>query len=100
MLEGTRVIWNIVDEDHEQPEFVIEENDVYNVDIMMSTGQGKLREGEAKTTVYARDLTKAYQMRMKAARALYAEVTARFPTMPFSIRTLDQRNTLLGMKVG
>lgn len=98
MLEGTRVVWNVVAEDHEQSDFVIEDNDVYNVDIMMSTGPGKLRAGDAKPTIYARDLTKSYQMRMKASRALYAEVSERFPTMPFSIRTLDQRNTKLGMQ--
>jgi len=47
----------------------------------------------------AGDLNRSYQMRMKAARALYAEVSERYPTMPFSIRGLDQRNVQLGMKV-
>lgn len=47
----------------------------------------------------AGDLNRSYQMRMKAARALYAEVSERYPTMPFSIRSLDQRNVQLGMKV-
>lgn len=99
VIEGMRVMWNKPDfQDHIQADWVVAEDDVFNVDIMMSTGAGKVREVDTKTTVYQRDLTKQYQLRSKAARNLYAEVSARYPTMPFSLRNVDRRASALGMK--
>ena len=51
--------------DHKKCEFEIHE--VYGVDILISTGDGKAKEREARTTVFKRtDLQ--YGLKMKASR--------------------------------
>ncbi len=41
----------------------------------------------------------AYQLKLKAARSVYADISERFPTMPFPLRELDPKIGALGMKV-
>lgn len=42
-------------------------NDVWNVDIIVSTGDGRPREHRARTTLFKKNET-LYQLKMKAAR--------------------------------
>ena len=51
--------------DHKKCAF--EQHEVYAVDILISTGEGKAKEHETRTTVYKRtDMT--YALKMKASR--------------------------------
>ncbi|VDP24943.1 unnamed protein product [Schistosoma margrebowiei] len=63
-------------------------NDVWNVDIIVSTGDGRPREHRARTTLFKKNET-LYQLKMKAARQLYSEITNRFLAYPFSLRAFD-----------
>lgn len=52
----------------EEDEF--EENEVYAVDIVVSTGEGKAKvKDEKETTVYKRALDMEYNLKMKVRRA-------------------------------
>ena len=51
--------------DHEKCEFEVHE--VYAVDILISTGEGKGREMDARTTIYKKKDT-VYNLKMKASR--------------------------------
>merc|ERR1712063_32864 len=44
-----------------------EEDEVYCIDILMSTGEGVVKEGAAKTSIYRKTDT-MYQLKMKASR--------------------------------
>lgn len=44
-----------------------EVNEVWNIDILVSTGDGKAREHKARTTIYKKNET-LYQLKMKASR--------------------------------
>ena len=59
---------------------------VYAVDVAMSTGDGKPREGDARTTVYKRRVDKTYNLRIKGSRQFINEVNRRFPIFPFTLR--------------
>nr|CAX74794.1 Proliferation-associated protein 2G4 [Schistosoma japonicum] len=63
-------------------------NDVWNVDIVVSTGDGKPREHNARTTLYKKNET-LYQLKMKASRQLYSEIANKFLVYPFNLRSLD-----------
>jgi hypothetical protein len=52
-------------------EFEIEDSEVYDIEIAMSTGEGKPRTGDVPTTVFRRDVTRQFNLRMKAARHVY-----------------------------
>ena len=45
-------------------------HEVYAVDILMSSGEGKAKEREARTTVYKRTDIQ-YSLKMKASRGKY-----------------------------
>lgn len=73
--------------EHERCEFDVHE--VYAVDVLVSSGEGKGREQDAKTTVYKRKDT-IYNLKMKASRQFFSEVEKKFSTMPFTIRALEE----------
>jgi hypothetical protein len=59
---------------------------VIGLDIYISTGEGKPKESEFRTTVYKRELDAQYNLKLQKSRAFFIEVNKRFPTLPFSIR--------------
>lgn len=81
------------------PECTFEQFEVYAVDVAMSTGDGNARPGDLRTTVYKRNVEQTYQLKVKASRALLAEVDKKFPTLPFTLRHLnDVRQARLGLQ--
>ncbi|KAJ3587120.1 hypothetical protein NHX12_013510 [Muraenolepis orangiensis] len=82
--------------DHEKAEFEVHE--VYAVDVLISTGEGKAKDGGQRTTIYKRDPNKVYGLKMKASRAFFSEVEKRFDAMPFTLRALqDESKARLGV---
>ncbi|KAJ8306886.1 hypothetical protein KUTeg_014970 [Tegillarca granosa] len=72
--------------EHERCEFEVHE--VYAIDVLVSTGEGKGRELDTRTTVYKKkDIV--YQLKMKASRQFLSDVDKRFGLMPFTLRLCD-----------
>jgi len=81
--------------DHKKCEFELHE--VYGVDILISSGDGKAKERESRTTVYKRTELQ-YALKMKASRAFYSEVCNKFTMMPFTLRAFeDEKKARLGV---
>eukprot|EP00904_Undaria_pinnatifida_P001487 jgi/Undpi1/11339/HiC_scaffold_30.g13636.m1 len=73
-------------------------NEVYGVNVVVSSSDGKVREQDLRTTVFKRNANKNYHLKMKASRYLYNEVNSRFPSLPFSLRALeDEKQARLGV---
>jgi hypothetical protein len=69
-------------------------------DIVLSTGEGKPRELEARTMVFKRSPESTYVLKMKAARTLLTEVNRRFQFMPFTLRSAcvgDENTAKMGI---
>ena len=49
-----------------QCEFAV--NEVYAIDMLISTGDGKSRDMDFRTTIYKREPDQVYQLKMKASR--------------------------------
>ncbi|KAI5095971.1 proliferation-associated 2G4-like [Silurus meridionalis] len=82
--------------DHEKAEFEVHE--VYAVDVLISTGEGKAKDSGQRTTVYKRDPSKQYGLKMKTSRAFFSEVEKRYDTMPFTLRAFeDESKARLGV---
>ena len=43
-------------------------NEVYAIDMLISTGDGKSRDMDFRTTIYKREPDQVYQLKMKASR--------------------------------
>eukprot|EP00977_Amphora_coffeiformis_P020978 scaffold8690_cov190-Amphora_coffeaeformis.AAC.5 len=78
-----------IEKGEQLPECEFEQHEVYAVDIAMSTGDGNARPQALRTTVYKRNVEQQYQLKMKASRTTLAEVDKKFPTLPFTLRHLE-----------
>ncbi|KAL6785008.1 hypothetical protein ACKKBG_A02055 [Auxenochlorella protothecoides x Auxenochlorella symbiontica] len=84
--------------DQKADDFEIEEGEVYAIDIVMSTGEGKSKVvDEKETTVFKRALDVQYQLKIKASREVLSEINKKFPTMMFSSRGLESTKTRYGL---
>jgi len=97
VIDGNRVILNKSTLEHKVDEFEFEDNQVYTVDIVMSTGEGKAKELEARTLIYKRAVDQNYLLKMQASRYVFNEINTRFPTLPFALRALDEKKGKLGI---
>lgn len=58
----------------------------------------QVREQDTRTTVFKRAVDRNYSLKMKASRAVLTEVNKRFPSLPFSLRMLeDERSARMGV---
>jgi len=97
VVDGNKSIISKSTIEHKVDEFEFEENQVYCVDIVMSTGEGKAKELETRTTVFKRAVDQNYLLKMKASRYLFSEINAKFPTFPFTLRAFDEKRGRLGI---
>ncbi|XP_035824972.1 proliferation-associated protein 2G4 [Aplysia californica] len=81
--------------EHESCEFEVHE--VYGIDILVSSGDGKGRELDTRTTVYKKkDII--YQLKMKASRQFFSETEKKFLLMPFTLRAVeDEKKAKMGV---
>ncbi|GFT09780.1 proliferation-associated protein 2G4 [Nephila pilipes] len=73
--------------EHEKCEFEVHE--VYAVDVLISTGEGKGKEMDTRTTVFKKT-DEMYQLKMKASRVFFSEVDKKFGNMPFTLRSFEE----------
>jgi len=80
------------------PECTFEQAEVYAIDVAMTTGDGKVRPGDLRTTVFKRNVEANYRLKMKASRYVLTEVDKKFPTLPFTTRHFeDERQAKMGI---
>ncbi|KAK0059965.1 proliferation-associated protein 2G4 [Biomphalaria pfeifferi] len=81
--------------EHESCDFEVHE--VYAIDILVSSGEGKGRELDTRTTVYKKkDII--YQLKMKASRQFLSETDKKFLLMPFTLRAFeDEKKAKMGV---
>jgi curved DNA binding protein len=90
IIDAGKMILNRPAPDQRLEDAAFEEGEVYAIDIVASTGDGKAKVlDERETTVFKRALEVNYQLKIKAARDLFSEINKKFPTMLFSLRGLD-----------
>lgn len=100
VIDGTkRIIQNPTElqkkEGCEKCEFAVHE--VYALDVLVSTGEGKPKESEVRTTVYKKKNI-IYQLKMKTSRAFFSEAEKKFGFMPFTLRAFeDEKKARLGV---
>jgi len=79
--------------DEKVPECSFEQAEVYAIDVAMTTGDGKVRPADLRTTVFKRNVEANYRLKMKASRYVLSEVDKKFPTLPFTLRHFDDERT-------
>ncbi|KAG1871917.1 peptidase M24, structural domain-containing protein [Suillus tomentosus] len=76
------------------------EDEVYGIDILISSGEdGKARIEDSRTTIYQKDSSVTYQLKMKNSRAVFSEVQKKAGAFPFNVRALeDEKRARLGLQ--
>uniref|UniRef100_A0A7S3RAT8 Peptidase M24 domain-containing protein n=1 Tax=Dunaliella tertiolecta TaxID=3047 RepID=A0A7S3RAT8_DUNTE len=89
VIDGNKCVLNRPSPEQKVEDGEFEENEVYAIDIVVSTGEGKTKVlDEKQTTVFKRALDTAYSLKLKAARAVFSIINRDFPAMPFTTRAL------------
>ncbi|KAK9813970.1 hypothetical protein WJX73_007488 [Symbiochloris irregularis] len=98
IIDGNKCVLNKPGPEARVDDIAFEENEVYGIDILVSTGEGKARvTDERETTVFKRALDEQYHLKMKAARSVFSEINRKFPAMPFTLRAIEGRGSRLGL---
>uniref|UniRef100_A0A2P2LV18 ERBB-3 BINDING PROTEIN 1 n=2 Tax=Rhizophora mucronata TaxID=61149 RepID=A0A2P2LV18_RHIMU len=98
VIDGNKVILSVPNPETRVDDAEFEENEVYAIDIVTSTGEGKPKMlDEKNTTIYKRAVDKNYHLKMKASRFIFSEINQKFPIMPFSARALEEKRARLGL---
>ncbi|KAG6596335.1 ERBB-3 BINDING PROTEIN 1 [Cucurbita argyrosperma subsp. argyrosperma] len=98
VIDGNKVVLSVANPETRVDEAEFEENEVYSIDIVTSTGEGKPKLlDEKQTTIYKRAVDRNYHLKMKASRFIFSEITQKFPIMPFTARALEEKRARLGL---
>ncbi|EXB52379.1 Proliferation-associated protein 2G4 [Morus notabilis] len=98
VIDGNKVVLSVSNPDTRVDDAEFEENEIYAIDIVTSTGDGKPRLlDEKQTTIYKRAVDKNYHLKMKASRFIFSEINQKFPIMPFTARALEEKRARLGL---
>merc|ERR1712019_47414 len=89
VIDGNRVIISAETAEEKVDEFEFGMNEVYCIDVVMSTGEGKGKETELRNTVYKRAVENSYMLKTQKARQFITEVNRRFPALPFTLRAIE-----------
>ncbi|XP_057953658.1 ERBB-3 BINDING PROTEIN 1 [Malania oleifera] len=98
VIDGNKVVLSVSSPETRVDDAEFEENEVYAVDIVASTGDGKPKLlDERQTTIYKRAVDRNYHLKMKASRFIFSEINQKFPIMPFTARALEEKRARLGL---
>jgi len=78
-------------------EYNFEPAQVWTIDVVMTTGKGKLKERDLRPSVFKTSLESKYTAKMESARELEKEIEAKFQTFPFALRNLETKKARLGL---
>lgn len=89
VIDGVRAIRSRENMEEKAERFTFAPNEVYGVDIVVSTGEGKPKESDCRTCVFKRNVEQTYSLKTPLARQFLRETTARFPSLPFTARAIE-----------
>ncbi|KAJ6255486.1 proliferation-associated protein 2g4 [Anaeramoeba flamelloides] len=81
--EGTRKIAMVGNKELSVEKITFEENEIYTLDVLLTTGNGKLHVSDHRPTIFKRDKKKAHQLGTKAGRQVLSYVKRNHLNFPF-----------------
>jgi curved DNA binding protein len=99
LIDGNKVILNkeTFDQRTEEQEFAI--HDVFDFEVMVSSGEGKPKDVDVRCTVFKRAMDQVYNLKVKQSRQFYNEVLNKYPSFCFSLNAFeDEMTAKLGVK--
>lgn len=94
IIDGIETIINHATFDQKVDQRTFEHGDVFGLDVIVSTSEGKPKETTIRTSIYKRALETTYKLKNESARKLLSVVEQNFHTFPFSFNAFDNEDTL------
>lgn len=99
VIDGEKMIISREDPESQIKPCTFETGDVFVLDVVFSSGEGKPREMDDKVTIYKRAVDVRYKPKLKAANYALREINTNFHAFPFSVRHMeDPTKGRLGLK--
>ena len=96
-IDGDKVIANKDDLEHRTEKATFAENEVYCIDVVVSSAEGKPKASDERTTVFKRDPSHRVTLKVDAARQVYGQICHEAPFFPFAVRSLNSKTALFGL---
>lgn len=94
IIDGMETIINKTTFEQKVDDRQFAHGDVFGMDVIVSTGEGKPKETGIKTTVYKRALETTYKLRTDSGRKLLSVVENNFFSFPFSFNVFDKEENI------
>ena len=94
IIDGVETIINHATFDQKVDQRTFEHGDVFGLDVIVSSAEGKPKETTIKTTIYKRALETTYKLKTESGRKLLSVVEHNFHTFPFSFNAFDNEDNL------
>jgi len=93
-----QIIQNPVEEQKSKIEKCsFEDYEVYAVDILISSGEGKPKSHDVRTTIFKKVDEMVYNLKLKASRSFFYDAQKKFGNLPFSLRHFeDEKKAKIG----
>mmetsp|Transcript_5650 Transcript_5650/g.9287 ORF Transcript_5650/g.9287 Transcript_5650/m.9287 type:complete len:459 (+) Transcript_5650:114-1490(+) len=99
VIDGKKMILLKEEPEQKVETCTFETGEVYAIDIAMTTGAGTPRDLGLRTTVHKRAVEVKYALKNKASRELFNAVNKKYPTLPFSMRSMpDEKAVKMGVR--
>jgi curved DNA binding protein len=89
VIDGSDVIAST--KGHKTDEYEFHLGDVFGLEVFVTSGPGKARQSEIRTTVYKRVIENTYLLKSDKARKFLQEVNQKHPSLPFSTRAFEDQ---------
>ena len=88
-IETNGVIAHRTSPEERVQSFQFQPNQVYCLDMVMTTGEGRCKESDIRTTIYRRASENEHLVKTQSAKKFVSEARRRFPDLPFSLRAFE-----------
>ena len=99
LIDGNKVIINkeTFEQRADSQEFAV--NDVFALDVYVSSGEGKTKEMDTRCTIYKRAMDRTYNLKIKQSRQFFNEVLDNYPSFCFGLNSFkDPIAARIGIK--
>jgi len=94
IIDGFETIINKQTFDQKVEERNFEHGDVFGLDVIVSTGEGKPKETLVKTTIFKRAVETTYKLKTDSGRKMLSVVEHNFFNFPFSMNAFDDEDNI------
>jgi len=94
IIDGLETIINKVAFDQKVDSRPFQHGDIFGLDVIVSTGEGKPKETSIKTTIFKRAVETTYKLKVDSSRKLLSVIEHNFYTFPFSLSSFDNEENI------